>query len=162
MSTCSERTYSLTCDVLVIGLAINLLFLVALCVCTKINNKPAETAGAVFTLLIALTYAMFLECPALVYSSELFPSEWRAFGVSTSISISFFGQLIFTAAAPTALRTMGAYFYVIFIGLTALQFVIAILYFPNVCLSTKTNSRIVANIFADKRFHLRADVSCFW
>ena len=82
--------------------------------------------------LIAFVYAAFLECPALVYSSELFPGEWRAFGVSTSISISFIGQLIFTVAAPTALRTTGAYFYVVFIGLTAIQFVIALVFFPNV------------------------------
>ena len=35
------------------------------------------------------------------------------------VSISFLGQLIFTVAAPTALRTTGPYFYTIFIGLTA-------------------------------------------
>ncbi|KAK4501065.1 hypothetical protein PRZ48_006871 [Zasmidium cellare] len=116
---------------LVIGLGVNILLLTGLCVCTKIDNKPAQTGGAVFTLLVAFIYAAFLECPALVYSSELFPGEWRAFGVSTSISISFIGQLIFTVAAPTALQSIGAYFYVVFIGLTALQFVIAILVFPN-------------------------------
>jgi hypothetical protein len=117
---------------LVCGLAVNTLLLVGLCVCTKVGNKAAETGGAVFTLLIAFVYASFLECPAVVYSSELFPGEWRSFGVSTSIAISFLGQLIFTAAAPTALKTTGAYFYVVFIGLTAVQFVIAWFLFPNV------------------------------
>ncbi|KAF7186641.1 MFS glucose transporter mfs1 [Pseudocercospora fuligena] len=116
---------------LVIGLAVNVLLLTALCVCVKVATHGAETGGAVFTLLIAFVYAAFLECPALVYSSEIFPGEWRAFGVSTSISISFLGQLIFTVAAPTALRTIGPYFYVVFIGLTALQLIVAILLFPN-------------------------------
>lgn len=132
LSTLYQKQASLTCNAPVIGLGVNVLLLTGLCVCTKISNKPAETGGAVFTLLIAFIYAAFLECPALVYSSELFPGEWRAFGVSTSISISFLGQLIFTVAAPTALRTIGAYFYVVFIGLTAVQLVIAILLFPNV------------------------------
>ena len=122
----------LTCDLIVIGLAVNTFLLVGLCVCTKVNDKPAQIGGAVFTLVVAFIYAAFLECPAVVYSSELFPGEWRGFGVSTSIGISFLGQLIFTAAAPMALRTTGAYFYVFFIGLTAIQFVIALFLFPNV------------------------------
>lgn len=106
--------------------------MIGLCVSTKNGSKPADVAGAVFTFLVALIYAMFIECPAVVYCSELFPGQWRAWGVSTSISISFVGQLIFVAAAPTALRTIGALFYVVFIVLTAIQIVIAIFYFPDV------------------------------
>lgn len=138
----------------VIGLAVNVLLLTALCVCVKVATHGAETGGAVFTLLIAFVYAAFLECPALVYSSEIFPGEWRAFGVSTSISISFLGQLIFTVAAPTALRTIGPYFYVVFIGLTALQLVVAVLLFPNVSVLKRIHVKLLADVFQTKGFTL--------
>lgn len=77
-------------------------------------------------------YTTGVECASLVYSSELFPGEWRAWGVGWSLSAVLWGGMIFTAAAPSALDHIGALYYIVFIVLTAIQVVVIILYFPNV------------------------------
>ncbi|KAJ9637394.1 hypothetical protein H2204_004818 [Knufia peltigerae] len=118
-----------------IGLATLILLLILLCITTKLysgtDNKAGKTAAAVFTFLMIAVYAGGVDCPSLVYSSELYPGEWRAAGVATSVSAVLWGCLIFTAAAPAALANIGALYYVVFIALTTVQLFIVILVFPD-------------------------------
>ncbi|KAK5058471.1 hypothetical protein LTR69_006876 [Exophiala sideris] len=117
------------------GLAMLLVLLVLLCVTTKLyagtDNKSGKTAAAVFTFLMIAVYATGVDCPSLVYSSELYPGEWRALGVATSLSAVLWGCLIFTAAAPAALANIGALYYVVFIVLTFFQLLLVIFFFPD-------------------------------
>lgn len=79
-----------------------------------------------------------------MYSSELYPGEWRAAGVATSVSAVLWGCLIFTAAAPAALANIGALYYVVFIALTTVQLFIVILVFPDVSSSSSSSLAIGA------------------
>ena len=83
-------------------------------------------------LILRNRYATGVDCPSLVYSSELYPGEWRALGVATSLSAVLWGCLIFTAAAPAALANIGALYYVVFIVLTFFQLLLVIFFFPDV------------------------------
>jgi hypothetical protein len=76
------------------------------------------------------------DCASLVYSSELFPGEWRAYGVSTSLSAILFWCAIFTAAAGPAFDNIGAYYYVVFIILSAIMTCVVAFWFPDVSYTT--------------------------
>lgn len=93
-----------------------------------------------------------------MYSSELYPGEWRALGVSTSLSAILWGCLIFTAAAPQALATIGALYYVVFIVLTTIQFFIVVFFFPDVSLLVLAfNCSELTLARVDQRLHSGAD-----
>lgn len=64
--------------------------------------------------------------------AELFPGQWRAFGVGFSVSATFFWASIFTAAASPAFARIGALYYLVFIGMTSVMAVVVYFGFPNV------------------------------
>jgi len=68
----------------------------------------------------------------LVYSSELYPGEYRAIGVSVSLSPVLFWGCIFTGAAGPAFANIGALYYVVFIALTSVMALVVIFFFPDV------------------------------
>jgi hypothetical protein len=67
-----------------------------------------------------------------VYSSELYPGEYRAIGVSVSLSPVLLWGCIFTGAAGPAFASIGALYYVVFIALTTVMAVVVIFFFPDV------------------------------
>jgi hypothetical protein len=71
----------------------------------------------------------------LVYSSELYPGEYRAIGVSVSLSPVLFWGCIFTGAAGPAFANIGALYYVVFIALTSVMALVVIFFFPDVSVS---------------------------
>jgi hypothetical protein len=83
-------------------------------------------------LTVSSSFTTGVECAAFVYTCELFPGEWRALGVSTSIAAVFWWSIFFTAAASPAFANIGALYYLVFISMTTVMVVIVILYFPNV------------------------------
>ena len=80
------------------------------------------------------SYATGVDCASLVYSSELYPGEYRAIGVSVSLSPVLFWGCIFTGAAGPAFASIGALYYVVFIALTSVMALVVIFFFPDVSL----------------------------
>ncbi|KAJ9608743.1 hypothetical protein H2200_006514 [Cladophialophora chaetospira] len=115
-----------------VGLFLMLIVLICLCVTTKLYSGTDNRAGKIAAVVLhSYRYTVGIECPSLVYCSELFPTEWRAWGVANSLSAVLWGCMIFTAAAPSALDHIGALYYVVFICLTAVQIVLVLAFFPD-------------------------------
>jgi hypothetical protein len=76
-----------------------------------------------------------VECACFVYTCELFPGEWRALGISVSISAVFWWSIFFTAAASPAFANIGALYYLVFISMTTVMAVIVAFVFPDVSFS---------------------------
>lgn len=77
-------------------------------------------------------YGVGTECASFVYTSELFPTEWRALGISLSIVAVPFWSVMFTAVASPAFANIGAKFYIVFATLSASMVAISYFFFPEV------------------------------
>ncbi|OAL28312.1 hypothetical protein AYO22_03018 [Fonsecaea multimorphosa] len=119
---------------IICGLASCMVTLVLLCVLTKkyagTTNRGGNIAAAVLTFLLIIFYTVGVEAAAFVYTSELFPGEWRALGVSTSITAVFFWGCIFTAVASPAFANIGPLYYIVFISCSTLMIFVAGFFFP--------------------------------
>jgi hypothetical protein len=83
-------------------------------------------------LIIFGSYATGVDCASLVYSSELYLGEHRAFGTSVALSPILYWGCIFTGAVGPAFASIGDLDYVVFIGLPIVMTIVVIIFFPKI------------------------------
>ncbi|OCK80946.1 general substrate transporter [Lepidopterella palustris CBS 459.81] len=111
------------------------------------DNKPANRAAIFFIFAIIACYTVGVEAPSFVYSSEIFPSQWRESGVAFSMSGMFVWAIVFTAVASPAFANIGAKFYIVFACTSVAMIIIVALFFPE----TKGYSlEQLATVFGDE------------
>lgn len=81
-----------------------------------------------------LSYTVGVESASFVYTSELFPSEWRGLGISFSMFGLFIWSILFTAVAAPAFANIGWRFYIVFAATSFMMICIVGIFFPEVCL----------------------------
>lgn len=69
--------------------------------------------------------------------------------------------MIFTAAAPSALENIGAYYYLVFVCLTAIQIGLVLVLFPDVSRPCFKIETLTDRVFPDKGLHPGTNVGCF-
>jgi len=94
------------------------------------ENKAGNRAAAFSFFMFVVFYSAGIESGAFIYTSEIFPSAWRASGVSFSVMAVFFWSVLFTGVASPAFAHIGWKFFTVFISLTALMAIIVAFFFP--------------------------------
>jgi hypothetical protein len=121
---------------IVIGYICCTITLIILCVLTLeysgTGNKAGNSAAAAFTFVLILSYGLGTECPSFIYATELFPSDWRAEGVSFSTIAVPLWSILFTSVASPAFAHIGAKYYIVFASLSAVMVFVVYFLFPEV------------------------------
>ncbi|KAM0468268.1 hypothetical protein ACHAP7_011097 [Fusarium lateritium] len=92
-------------------------------------------------------FSSCIDATTYIYASEIFPTHYRARGLSLSLSGLFLASLCFTQAATSALAAISWRYYIVFTVMSALMVVVLVLYFPE----TKGLSlEEVAKLFGDE------------
>lgn len=94
------------------------------------DNKSGNRASVFFLFFRLTFYGTFLDATTYVYATEIWPTHLRSRGSSLSFLGMFISMLAYITPVTTALTNIKWKFYIIFICLTAVNSVIALLYFP--------------------------------
>ncbi|EXJ77502.1 hypothetical protein A1O3_09728 [Capronia epimyces CBS 606.96] len=94
------------------------------------NQNALRAAVAMFFVFQVFDTAM-LNAPEWAYLGEIFPTHIRSKGYCLAISTLALSNVCFTQAAPTAFRTVGWKFYLLFIILTFIGGFVSIFTFPD-------------------------------
>lgn len=108
------------------------------------TNRAGLSMGVFFSFIFISFYGSCIDVVGYVYCSEsaspkmpissrglvageIFPTHIRSQGVAWSLVGTFLSTLVYVEAAPTALANIGWKYYIIFVGLSAVN--VAIVYF---------------------------------
>lgn len=98
------------------------------------TNRTGNSLGVLFIFCFIFFYAGGIDATSYVYCSEIFPTHIRSQGMAFSMIGTFLSTVVFLEAGPTALTKIRWYYYVMFIGLTAVNMTVLWRYFPEVTL----------------------------
>jgi len=95
------------------------------------NNQNALRAAVAMFFVFQIFDAGMLNAPEWAYLGEIFPTHIRSKGYCLAISMLALCNVCYTQAAPTAFRTVGWKFYLLFIILTFIGGFVALFTFPD-------------------------------
>jgi len=93
-------------------------------------NNAGLGMGVFFSFCFITFYSGGIDVVGYVYCSEIFPTHIRCQGVAWSLVGTFLSTLVYVEAAPTALAKIKWGYYIIFVGLTAINIVILYVWCP--------------------------------
>ncbi|OCF40822.1 hypothetical protein I317_05357 [Kwoniella heveanensis CBS 569] len=94
------------------------------------DNKVGAGAAVAFLFLFITFFAPGIDVTSYVYGAEIFPTYMRARGLSVTIATYFAFAALYVSVSSTAQATIGAYFNILFIGLSAINCVIGYYFLP--------------------------------
>ncbi|WWD08562.1 hypothetical protein V865_006674 [Kwoniella europaea PYCC6329] len=94
------------------------------------TNKVGAGAAVAFLFLFITFFAPCIDVTSYVYGAEIFPTYMRARGLAVTIATYFGFAAVYTAASTAANNSIGAKFNIIFISLSAINFVVAYYVLP--------------------------------
>ncbi|KXS97124.1 hypothetical protein AC578_2902 [Pseudocercospora eumusae] len=104
------------------------------------------------------SYASCLDASIYVYTSELWPTDLRAYGCAVSVSGLFASSLILLSAASDGFAAIGSKYYLVFRTTTVIGAVIFAIFFPG---TRGKPLEEIAPIFGDTRMLILAPRSPF-
>ncbi|KAH7921398.1 general substrate transporter [Leucogyrophana mollusca] len=117
------------------------------------SDRVGNALGVFFVFTFIFFYAGGIDATSYVYCSEIFPTHIRSQGMAFSMIGTFLSTVVFLEAGPTALAKIKWNYYIMFIGLTAVDIAVMWYYFPenNRFIQTKGLSLEEINIrFSDE------------
>ncbi|WVQ82904.1 hypothetical protein IAT38_005040 [Cryptococcus sp. DSM 104549] len=88
------------------------------------TSKVGNGAAVAFLFLFITFFAPGIDVTSYVYSAEIFPTYMRARGLSVTIATYFGMSALYTSTSSVATGTIGAYYNIVFIVVSAINIVI--------------------------------------
>lgn len=95
------------------------------------TNTDGLAAAVAFLFLFLFTFNLFMEGPSYYYASEVFPTHVRAKGMTINVIGFCIVNLLWLEIAPTAFKTIGWKFYLVFICISVFGAAIIFFTFPD-------------------------------
>jgi len=110
------------------------------------TNLAGQKAAVAMLYLFFFFYAATVDGPTWFYTAELFPTHLRSKGMVIGTGTYALSSLIWVMSGPTAIKTIGWHFFLIFICLNVISAVVIWVFFPD----TKGKSlEEIAALFGD-------------
>ena len=94
------------------------------------TNLAGVKSAVAMLFIYEFLYCMFLETIAYNYSSEIWPTHMRTYGVALSGSTFYLLQVAYAVPSATAFDNISWKYFIVFIVLTAFATVVAYFTFP--------------------------------
>jgi hypothetical protein len=107
------------------------------------DNKVGNGFAVLFLFLFVAFYAACIDNTAFVFCAEIFPTTYRAKGVSLGLFVYYLSSIAFLTPAATALKNIGWKFYLVFIVCSFVAFVFAYIYVPEVSSQQRRVGKLV-------------------
>ena len=110
------------------------------------TNRAGLAAAAAFLFLFLCFFNLFLEAISWYYASEIFPTHLRAKGMTISVVGFCMIDILWLELAPTAFRTIGWKYYLVFLCLSVFGAAVIYFTFPD---TLRKPLEEVAQLFGD-------------
>jgi MFS family permease len=96
------------------------------------DNKGGNAAAVFFLFAFVTMYGLCIDNTAFVFTSEIFPTMYRAKGVALGLFVYYIGSIAFLTPTATAMQTIGWRFYLVFVCCSFVAFVMTYFFVPEV------------------------------